>query len=169
LFLGERAGAAGGECGASAMRRASSQIWDVVEPVVGSMGYEMVGAVIGGKPGDRILRVYIDTPAGVTVDDCEAVSHQLSAVLDVEDPIGEPYVLEISSPGVDRPLFREADYVQYVGEQAFVRTLEPIEGRRRFKGLLCGIESGAVVIEVDGQAWRLPIEVVEEAHLIGEV
>lgn len=151
------------------MRRAPWPIWELVEPVVASMGYEMVGAVFGGKPNDRLLRVYIDAPSGITVDDCEAVSHQLSAVLDVDDPVGEAYTLEVSSPGVDRPLFSESDYARFVGEQAFVRTHEPIEGRRRFKGLLCGVEDGAVVIEVDGRSWRLPFDRVEEAHLIGRI
>ena len=149
------------------MRRASRQIWEVVEPVVEGLGYEMVGAVFGGRSGDRILRVYIDKPGGVAIDDCELVSGQVSAILDVDDPIGEAYVLEISSPGIDRPLFREADYRRFVGETAFIRLTQPLEGRRRFKGTLSGVEEGAIVIEVDGLVWRLPLDAVEEAHLIG--
>lgn len=151
------------------MQRASSEIWSVVEPVVLGMGYEMVGAELGGKPGDRILRVYIDTADGVTVDDCEAVSRQLSAVLDVEDPVGEGYVLEVSSPGVDRPLFRREDYARFAGENVFVRLGYAFEGRRRFKGRLEGVEEEAVLVDVDGSVWRLPLEAVESAHLIGRI
>ncbi len=151
------------------MKRAPSRIWEVVEPVIAGLGYEMVGATFGGKPGDRILRVYIDSGDGITIDDCEVVSHQLSAMLDVEDPVGEPYVLEVSSPGVDRPLFREVDYRRFAGEMAFIRLAEPLEGRRRFKGALAGVEAGAIVIDVDGRVWHLPLEVVEEAHLVGRI
>lgn len=151
------------------MRRAGSRIWQAVEPVVHGMGYEMVGATFGGNPGDRILRVYIDAEAGISIDDCEAVSRQLSAALDVDDPIGEGYVLEVSSPGIDRPMFREADFRRFAGEQAFVRLEAALDGRRRFKGLLGGVEDGNVLIEVDGQMWRLPLASIDEAHLIGGV
>lgn len=151
------------------MRRASSEIWNVVEPVVHAMGYEFVGATFGGRAGDRILRVYIDAGEGVTIDDCEAVSRQLSAMLDVEDPVGEAYVLEVSSPGIDRPLLRETDYQRFTGEQAFIRLFDAVDGRRRFKGVLGGVEDRALLIEVDGRTWRLPLAAVEEAHLVGRL
>lgn len=151
------------------MRQAPGRVWSVVEPVVSGMGYELVGAALGGKPGDRLLRIYVDTSAGITVDDCEAVSRQLSALFDIDDPVGEGYTLEVSSPGIDRPLFREADFHRFVGEEAFVRLLMPLEGRRRFRGRLQGCDAGAVLMEVDGSVWRLPLESMEEAHLIGQV
>lgn len=151
------------------MRKASSEIWNVVEPVVQGMGCELVGVEFGGKPGNRILRVYIDTADDVTLDDCEAVSRQLSAALDVDDPVGEGYVLEVSSPGIDRPLFRPGDYTRFAGEMVFIRLDYALEGRRRFKGRLDGLEGEAVLVEVDDRIWHLPLEAIESAHLIGRI
>lgn len=151
------------------MRTASSAIWDCVEPVVQGMGYELVGVEFGGGPGDRRLRVYIDAADGITVDDCASVSRALSASLDVDDPIPERYALEISSPGIDRPLFRAADFARFAGETADVRLVAPVEGRRRFKGRLAGMEGGAVLLEMDGTVWRLPLDSVARARLVGRL
>lgn len=151
------------------MRKASDRIWGCVEPVVLGLGYELVGVEFGGGPGSRVLRVYIDTDDGVTVDDCAAVSEQLSASLDVDDPVNDTYVLEVSSPGIDRPLFREADYRRFAGETVSVRLGQPQEGRRRFRGLLGGVEAEDVLVEVDGTTWRLPLADIDEAHLIGQL
>jgi len=148
------------------MRRASSAIQACIEPVVHGMGYELVGVEYGGGPGNGCLRVYIDTPAGVTVDDCAAVSEQLSAALDVDDPIPEAYVLEVSSPGVNRPLFARADFERFGGQSVFVRLGAGVEGRKRFKGSLAGVDGDEVVVEVDGQTWRLPLDDIDEAHLV---
>lgn len=151
------------------MERASSAIWECIEPVVQGMGYDLVGVEFGGNRGNRLLRVYIDLTDGVTVDDCAAVSRALSAALDVDDPISEGYILEVSSPGIDRPLFRPGDFVRFVGETAFIRLASTLEGRRRFKGRLAGMDEGDVLIEVDGTLWRLPADLVEEAHLVGRI
>jgi len=151
------------------MQRASKPIYDCVDPVVRSMGYELVGAEYGGGSGNGRLRVYIDCTAGVTLDDCAAVSEQLSAALDVDDPIADAYALEVSSPGVNRPLFEAADFDRFSGERVFIRLHEALEGRKRFKGQLFGMESEAVVVEVDGQTWRLPIDRVMQAHVVADV
>lgn len=151
------------------MRRAPGTIYGCVEPVVHGMGYELVGVEYGGGPGNGRLRVYIDCAAGITLDDCAAVSEQLSAALDVDDPISEAYTLEVSSPGLNRPLFSRADFERYSGERVFVRLEGPLDGRKRFKGHLVGVESDTVMVEVDGRTWRLPLDGVEEAHLIVDV
>jgi len=151
------------------MRRASNAIRATVGPVVAGLGYELVGVEYGGSPGNGLLRVYIDREQGVTVDDCARVSEALSAALDVEDPIREAYTLEVSSPGINRPLFERADFERFAGSRVFVRLEGELEGRRRFKGLLQRVEGDEIVVEVDGRDWRLPLVRVEEAHLIVEI
>lgn len=150
------------------MQRASSAILTSIEPVVRGMGYEFVGAEFGGGGGNARLRVYIDTVDGVTVDDCAAVSEQLSATLDVDDPIPEAYVLEVSSPGINRPLFERADFVRFQGERVFVRLREVLDGRKRFKGQLIEVADDRVSVEVDGRIWQLPLVAIEEAHLVAK-
>ena len=135
--------------------------------VVG-MGYELVGVEYGGGPGNGRLRVYIDCADGISLDDCAAVSEQLSAALDVEDPIPDAYELEVSSPGLNRPLFGRRDFERFAGERVFVRLAHALEGRKRFKGHLAGIEEDALLVEVDGRMWKLPIDGVEQAHLVAD-
>ena len=153
------------------MQRASSAITGCVEPVVRGLGYELVGVEFGGGAGNRLLRVYIDAPGGIGVDDCAAVSERLSVALDVDDPIREAYTLEVSSPGVDRPLFAAGDFERFAGETAFVRLSAGVgpEARKRFKGTLGGLDGDEVVIEVDGEVRHLPLDAVEEAHLVGKL
>lgn len=151
------------------MQRASAQVVSVIEPVVSGLGYELLGAEFGQAENGQTLRVYIDSPAGIVMDDCAAVSRQLNAVLDVEDTIKSAYLLEVSSPGVDRPLFTEAHFSAQIGEQIRVRMLEGVNGRRNFKGQLVAVENNAAVIEVDGIDYELAVEGVEQAHLIGRL
>lgn len=148
------------------MRQASATIRATVEPVVTGLGYELVGVEYGGGRGNGRLRVYIDTTDGVTLDDCAAVSEQLSLALDVDDPIPDAYVLEVSSPGLNRPLFARADFERFCGERVFVRLEQPLEGRRKFRGLLVRVDGEDALVEVDGATWRLPLAAVEQAHLI---
>lgn len=148
------------------MHQASETIRSTVEPVVTGLGYELVGVEYGGGRGNGRLRVYIDLPGGVTLDDCAAVSEQLSLALDVDDPIPDAYVLEVSSPGLNRPLFARADFERFCGERVFVRLEQPLEGRRKFKGLLVRVEEEDALVEIDGATWRLPLAAVEQAHLI---
>lgn len=150
------------------MRRASDAIRATVEPVVTGLGYELVGVEYGGGSGNGRLRVYIDTPDGVTLDDCAAVSEQLSAALDVDDPIPEAYVLEVSSPGFNRPLFARSDFERFCGERVFVQLEQPLQGRRKFKGLLVRVDGDEALVEIDGATWRLPLAGVAQAHLIAD-
>jgi ribosome maturation factor RimP len=151
------------------MRGASEKLTALVGQVVEPMGYELVGVeYLAGRESGSLLRVYIDQEQGITLDDCTAVSRQLSAVLDVEDPVKENYTLEVSSPGLDRPLFYEAHFQQYTGSRVRLRMALKIEGRRRFEGILKGMQDQDIVLEVDGEEFLLPLDQVETARLVPE-
>lgn len=133
------------------------------------MGYELVGVeYLSGGEGGSLLRVYIDQENGINLDDCTAVSRQLSAVLDVEDPVKEHYTLEVSSPGLDRPLFSEEHFQKYAGNRVRLKMALKIEGRRRFEGILKGMQDQDIVLEVDGEQFLLPLDQVETARLVPE-
>lgn len=160
------------------MRRASKQIWQLLDTTITAMGYEFVGAELGQAENGMTLRVYIDlTPDNrrddqptVLVDDCANVSRQVGAVLDVEDPIPGEYALEVSSPGLNRPLFSADQFEAQVGEQVKLKLRKPVdvEGnhRRNFKGTLVGVESGEIELQVDGQNFNLSLDDVEQARLV---
>ena len=122
---------------------------DIITPVIEGMGFELVRVrLMGGKT--RILQIMADRPeGGIIVDDCGQISTAVSAVLDVEDPIEENYTLEVSSPGIDRPLTRLKDFEMWKGWEARIETSELIDGRRRFKGNLAGVEDNEVLIEIE--------------------
>ena len=136
----------------------------LLRPTVESMGYLLWGIELI-SPGRRpTLKLYIDAELGVTLDDCAEVSHQVSGILDVEDPIKGEYTLEVSSPGVDRLIFHPEHYPLYIGEMIDVRLRLPVEGRRRFKGNLVAAEQEKIVIEVDDQAYELPLRSIDRAR-----
>jgi len=137
----------------------------MIEPSIQALGYELWGIELISQGKFSTLRIYIESPKGITVDDCAVVSHQVSGVLDVEDPITTRYTLEVSSPGVDRPLFTKAQFEQYVGQFVRVRLHVPFENRRKFAGVLTGIEGDDIVILVDQEEYLLPIDAVDKAQL----
>ncbi len=141
------------------------RIEEIVTPTVVGMGYELVRVSMsrGGT-----LQIMIEPADGrpMDVEDCATLSRALSAVLDVEDPISGAYTLEVSSPGIDRPLTREKDYKRWVGHLARVETAQPIDGRRRFKGILLGLENGTVKLKLDdGKEALVPLSAVTKAKL----
>lgn len=138
----------------------------MITPAVEALGYELWGVEFQSHGRPPLLRVFIDSENGITVEDCAAASRQISAVLDVEDPISSEYTLEVSSPGMDRPLFTLGQYGRYVGEWLKVKLRVPFEGRRNFRGVLTGVESDEIVLAADGHEYLLPIELVERAHVI---
>jgi ribosome maturation factor RimP len=142
------------------------KIENLVEPAVTGMGFELVDVQLSN--GGRLLRLFIDKPAGVTVEDCATVSKHLSRVLAVE---GVDYErLEISSPGLDRPLRKAADFARFAGQRAEVRMRTPdATGRRRFAGVLRGTEAGRLTMELEGQTVELALDDVERARLIPEL
>lgn len=142
------------------------QLLELVAPTIEALGYEPWGLEYVTHGHQTTLRVFIDSPNGITVDDCAAVSRQISAVLDVEDPIPGEYLLEVSSPGMDRPLFTLDQFRRYSGEQVKIRLRSPFEGRRNFKGVLTGVEGDEVVVAVDEHEYLLPIELIDKAQVI---
>jgi len=140
----------------------------LIEPIVTSMGYELVGVEYLSQGRHSILRIYIDKTGGVNVDDCSSVSGQVSAMLDVEDPIHGEYSLEISSPGLDRPLFTLAHFEQFSGQKCQVRMKIPIEGQRKFTGTIKSISDDKVELEFDEKSVFLPIDMVDKANLVPE-
>ncbi|MGV6806752.1 MAG: ribosome maturation factor RimP, partial [bacterium] len=113
-----------------------------------------------------VVRIYIENQDGVSVEDCERVSRQISSVMDVENPIRGEYVLEVSSPGMDRPLFTLAQFERFTGSDVSVRLRLPYEGRRKFKGRLLGIEGNDVVILADEHEYLFPVESIDKANII---
>lgn len=163
------------------MRRAPENIWDFLSPIVEGMDYTFVGATLGQAESGLTLRVYIDKEAtgdevgigetgpnrsGVVVEDCVAVSRQVSAALDVEDLIAGEYNLEVSSPGVDRPLFSAADFEQQIGNMVKVKLGVTATGRRNYKGVVEKVEEGLIVVEVDNELYELPLNDIESANLV---
>lgn len=121
------------------------RIAEIVEPVVVAAGYELVHLELVGNRRHLVLRLYVDRPGGVTVDDCALVSERVGVVLDVEDPIAHRYTLEVCSPGIERGLYKKSDYQRFAGREVKIETWEPIEGRRHFYGELMGIGADDVV------------------------
>ncbi len=148
------------------MSRLEERLTEMLEPGVEALGFELVGVEFVRAGKHSILRLFIDHENGITVDDCADVSHQVSAILDVEDPISTEYNLEVSSPGMDRPLFKEAHYKAVVGEVVQVRLSVPMDNRRNFKGRLLACDNGIASIEVDGQQFQLAVANIEKGNVV---
>ncbi|MBX2858515.1 MAG: ribosome maturation factor RimP [Cellvibrionaceae bacterium] len=144
-----------------------SQLEQLFSPAISSLGCELWGIDFRPQGKNSLLRIYIEKqPGGVQVEDCEKVSRQISSILDVEDPISGEYTLEVSSPGLDRPLYKLAHFAAYAGNQVELRLRVSFENRRNFKGLLKGIEQDEVILEVDGEEYLLPYELIEKAKVV---
>jgi ribosome maturation factor RimP len=165
-------------------------LWNLVEPYVKDAGFDLVEVHSGREPGGWVVRLFIDraadlkvsvsdnsdvaalgegeVPSGeaVSLENCERVSRDVSAALDVADLITHAYQLEVSSPGLDRPLRRQTDFARFAGQQARVRLVEGVEGRRNFSGLIRGAHDGIAEIDSDGRTYHLPIEDIAKANLV---
>lgn len=142
---------------------------ELIEPALNGLGFELVDLDVRvGRRG--LLRIYIDRQSdddgGVTLADCELVSGQVGALLDVEDPLPGAYDLEVSSPGLDRRLRTLEHFERYVGEEVRIELARPRDGRKRLRGLLTGVDGENIVMDVDGSAWRLPLGEIGEARLV---
>jgi len=138
----------------------------LLEPAIERLGYELTDLELRFSGRQGVLRLFIDRPAGVGLDDCEKVSRAVSALLDVEDPIPGRYYLEVSSPGLDRKLTKPAHFQRFTGETLKVQTRFPIEGRRRFRGRLLSADDKNIVLEVDGTQHSLPLATIDSARLV---
>ena len=139
--------------------------WAYLESELDELGYELIEVEYVQEYGSMILRLYIDAPKGITVDDCAEASRMVSALLDQNDFIGSEYMLEVSSPGIDRPVRKASDFERFVGEAIKVKTVTPINGRKRYRGTLAGISDGLVLLDVDGERHEVHIENVKKARL----
>lgn len=141
------------------------QLTDMLETTIEALGFDLWGVEYLSQGRHSLVRIYIDAQKGISVDDCAAVSAQVGSVFDVEDPISGEYTLEVSSPGMDRLLFRLDQYAGYIGESVELRLRSAFEGRRKFKGILKGIEGDDVVIQVDDHEYLLPYSAIEKARV----
>lgn len=140
--------------------------WEIFEPELAGLGYELIEVEFARQDASRVLRVYIDKEGGgITLDDCTAAAQLLSPLLDLNDFVGCEYLLEVSSPGFDRPLRKPGHFARYAGESVKVITHAPVSGRSRFTGTLLGYEDGLVLLEVDGQSVSIHSENLKKAKL----
>ncbi|WP_298578172.1 ribosome maturation factor RimP [uncultured Luteimonas sp.] len=150
----------------------ATQISTLLAPTVESLGLQLLGIEYLPAPGGSLVRLYIDVPQAesddrvVTIEDCEAVSREVSAQLDVEDPISGNYTLEVSSPGVDRPLFDAAQFARFTGERAKVGLKLPQDGRRRLTGTIVSVDGGTIVFDIDGQPFEVSADNIDKARLV---
>jgi len=148
------------------MASKQEQLHALISPIVDSLGCELWGLEYLTQGKYTTLRLYIDGPEGVSLEDCEKVSRQVSSVMDVEDPIDGEYTLEVSSPGMDRPLYTAAQYARYVGEQINVRLRIARDGRRKFKGTILSVDGDEVRIAVDNKEYVLAVDAIDKANIV---
>lgn len=171
------------------MRKEIAHLWNLVEPAAAAAGFEVVELSFGREEGGWVLRLFIDRPfeaerdtaprlpgatqpdplfagSGISFDDCERVSRDVSAALDVADVITHAYRLEVSSPGLERPLRREKDFRRFAGRKVKIRTNSPVDGRRNFSGTLVDAAGGVVEVHCDDRSYRVPIDEVTRANLV---
>jgi len=150
------------------MYKQNQTLVGLLEPVISAMGYEMLGIEQVSRGRDSLVRVYIDRDQGITLADCERVSGQVTGVLDVEDPIRGSYHLEVSSPGVERPLFTLEQCGRYLGRDIRVRLRSKLEGRRKLSGKLLELNDAVLVIDEEGTRYEVPAEMIDRAYLVAD-
>jgi ribosome maturation factor RimP len=144
----------------------ASKIEEVAKRVAESEGLEVVEVEVKGGGNNRLVRIAIDKPEGVTHGDCELISHQVGTILDVEDIVPGRYTLEVSSPGVERKLMKPQDYERFQGKKARITLREPVEGRKNWEGTLAGYAGGAVMVEIEpGKTREFPLNQIQKANL----
>lgn len=148
------------------MKSSVEKVTQLIEPTVQALDLELWGVEHASQGKYSVLRIFIEREAGVTIDDCERVSRQVSAIFDVEEPIAGEYTLEVSSPGMDRLLFTPQQFQRYRGEEVSVRMRTPVDGRRKFKGTLTDVVDDIIHIQVDGSDFELPHGDIEKANIV---
>ena len=145
-----------------------AQVAEWVESIVKDSEIELVDVEYVKEPHGWVLRVFLDKPGGIDLQDCQSVSEVLSDILDQEDPIPGPYSLEVSSPGLERPLKKESDYKRFAGRLVNIRTYSAVDGRKSFQGTLLGLSEGQVQVEVDGTVYAIPLDLISKAQVAVE-
>jgi ribosome maturation factor RimP len=145
------------------------QLIELLEPVVSGLGYELWELEYGTRPGGGLLRLYIDSPDGISVDDCARVSRAVSEALDAADPIQNEYTLEVSSPGLDRVLRTPEHFARFAGERVRLEMSQPVNGRKRFAGRLTDVSAGQIALDVDGATVHLPIAGIHKARVAPDI
>ncbi len=148
------------------MKRAPEHLINLIEPIVEGMGYACVGIEYNPHPKHGLLRIYIDSPDGVQVDDCSKVSHQISGILDVEDPIQGNYQLEVSSPGADRPFFYVHQFEQFTGSTVLVNLYQSNAGRKKITGVIEKVVDGIITLREAEQIFEVPFDTISKARLV---
>lgn len=141
---------------------------EIVEPICEKYSYELVDLEYRREPHGWVLRVYIDKVGGVTVEDCAYLSEKISKELDIKDPIPHSYILEVSSPGLDRPLKRKRDFERHMGEKVNITLLEEIEGKKKFEGKIFKVDESSITLKIDDSFVTIPLEKIKKAMLIVE-
>ena len=144
------------------------KVTQIIEPTLTDMGFLLVRVLFQGADTNNTLQIMVERAdySAMQADDCEKISRSLSAVLDVEDVIANKYLLEVTSPGIDRPLVKLADYERFAGREAKVETLIPVDGRKRFKGTLNGVDGNQVLMNFEGQELKIEFDIISKAKLI---
>ena len=148
------------------MARMEDRLFDMLEPAVAALDFTLWGVEFVRAGKHSTLRVYIDHEDGVSVDNCADVSHQVSAILDVEDPISSEYFLEVSSPGMERPFFKASQYADYLGETAAVELTMAQQGKRKFKGVIAAVDGDYIEFNIDGETLKVAQSSIKKAHLV---
>ncbi len=150
------------------MKQAPEHLLNLIEPIVEGLGYECVGIDYNPHPKHGLLRIYIDSENGILVDDCTKVSHQVSGVLDVEDPIQGNYQLEVSSPGADRPFFKISQFERYIDSTVLVNLFKAISGRRKITGRIVKVDNEIITLAEGEQTYEVPFDAMSKARLVPE-
>ena len=150
------------------MKQAPEHILNLIEPIIEGLGYECVGIEYNSHPKNALLRIYIDNEKGVLLEDCTKVSHQISGMMDVEDPIASNYQLEISSPGEDRPFFKVTQFERFIGSTVAISLFNPVENRRKITGIIQKVEAATIFLQEQNHIFEIPFTAMSKARLVPE-
>lgn len=143
-----------------------ARIKDIIRQQIEEDGYELLHVEMHSEGGSPILRIYVDSPAGITVDDCANISRKVAVLLDVEDPVEGKYTLEVSSPGIERPLFSEKDYLRFKGREIRLSTRNKIDNQRKFRGHIDSFENGVLKLASEGRLVSIDFDEIKKANLV---
>ncbi len=148
------------------MMDVARRVTELIRAAVEEQAFELVHVEYQARTSSPVLRVYVDRPGGVTLDDCAELSRRIGVLLDVEDLIPNQYMLEVSSPGIERPLFSERDYRRFRGREVRLTTVEKVDNRRNFKGVIEDVSDGKVRLNCDGRPYEIPIKAIRRGNLV---